>query len=73
MLLILATPTDTTEPLLMASLWEALGPLTGLTDQALHDAADDNMADDDADLPRCPHCGSCRTRFLEEYPRCGVP
>ena len=72
-LLILATPTDTTEPLLMASLWEALGPLTGLTDQALHDAADDNMADDDADLPRCPHCGSCRTRFLEEYPRFGVP
>ena len=23
--------------------------------------------------PRCPHCGSCQTRFLGEYPRYGVP
>jgi Putative transposase/Transposase zinc-binding domain len=70
-LLILATPTDTTGPLLMASLLEALGPLTQeteWTDGDHHDAADA-----DAALPRCPHCGSCRTRFLGAYPRHGVP
>jgi hypothetical protein len=76
LLLILATPTDTTGPLLMASLLEALGPLTQGTEGAdgdHHDAADADMADAGADLPRCPHCGSCRTRFLGAYPRHGVP
>jgi hypothetical protein len=52
----------------MASLLEALSQLTELTDQAL-----DEVADHDAALPRCPHCGSCQTRFLGEYPRYGVP
>ena len=67
-LLILATPADTAQPPKMASLSEALSQLTELTDQAL-----DEAADHDAALPRCPHCGSCRTRFLGEYPRFGVP
>jgi hypothetical protein len=52
----------------MASLSEALSQLTELTDQAL-----DEVADHDAALPQCPHCGSCQTRFLGEYPRFGVP
>jgi len=66
--LILATPADAAKPPKMASLSEALSQLTELTDQAL-----DQAADHDAALPRCPHCGSCRTRFLGEYPRFGVP
>ena len=33
----------------------------------------DDAADHEAVVPRCPHCGSCRTRFLSEYPRFGVP
>ena len=67
-LLTLATPADTTPPLKMTSLLEALSQLVELTDQALDQAADDDTA-----LPRCPHCGSYRTRFLGEYRRCGVP
>jgi hypothetical protein len=67
-LLILATQADTAQPLKMSGLSEALSQLTELTDQAL-----DEAADHDAALPRCPHCGSCRTRFLGEYPRFGVP
>src|SRR4051812_12411749 len=68
LLLILATPADTAGPLKMASLSEALGPLTELTDPAL-----DEVAGHDAALPRCPRCGGCRTRFLRESPRFGVP
>ena len=68
MLLILATPADTAQPPKMAGLSEAWSQLTELTDQTLDDAADHEAA-----LPRCPHCGSCRTRFLGEYPRFGVP
>ena len=67
-LLILATPADTAQPPTMAGLLEALSQLTQLTDQAL-----DEVADHDAALPRCPHCGSRQTRFLGEYPRYGVP
>ena len=67
-LLILATPADTVHSLWMAGLSEALRQLTELTDQAL-----DEVADHDAALPRCPHCDSCRTRLLGEYPRYGVP
>jgi Putative transposase/Transposase zinc-binding domain len=67
-LLILATPADITQPLRMAGLSEALSELTKLTDQALNE-----VGDHDAALPRCPHCGSCHTRFLGEYPRFGVP
>src|SRR5271157_3916631 len=67
-LLILATPADTAQPLKISSLSEALSQLTELTAQALGEAADH-----DAALPRCPHCGSCRTRFLGEYPHSAVP
>jgi hypothetical protein len=67
-LLILATPADTAQPPKMAGLAEALSSLTELTDQTLGEAADHEAAP-----PRCPHCGSCRTRFLGEYPRFGVP
>jgi hypothetical protein len=67
-LLILETPADTTEPPKLADLVEALGQLPELTDQVIHDADDDDLH-----IPRCPHCGSSRTRLLGEYPRIGVP
>ncbi len=67
-LLILATPADAAQPLRISSLSEALSELTEPADRAV-----DEAADHDAALPRCPHCGSCRTRFLGEYPRFGVP
>ena len=68
MLLILETPADTTEPLKLADLLEALGQLTEQTDQALA-----MPGTNEPDCPRCPHCGSTRTRLLGEYPRFGVP
>jgi hypothetical protein len=67
-LLILATPADTAQPLRISSLAEALSELMGLSDQA-----PDKGAAPDRALPQCPHCGSCRTRLLGEYPRFGVP
>jgi Putative transposase/Transposase zinc-binding domain len=67
LLLILGMSVDT-EQVRRMSLWEAWSELTELTDQAL-----DAAADDDAALPRCPHCGSCRTSLLGECPRSGVP
>jgi len=66
-LLILMTPADTAQPLKMTTLSEALSELTKPRDQPLDEA------DHEAALPRCPHCGSCRTRLLGEYPRFGVP
>ena len=62
------TLTDTAQPLRISSLSEALSELTEPADRAV-----DEAADHDAALPRCPHCGSCRARFLGEYPRFGVP
>ena len=67
-LLILATPADTAQPPRIVGLSETLNELTELIDQPLNE-----VADHDAALPRCPHCGSCHTRFLGEYPRSGVP
>ena len=67
-LLILETPADTAQPPKLADLLETLSQLTELTDQAL-----DEAAEHDAAQPRCPHCGSGRTRLLGEYPRLGVP
>jgi hypothetical protein len=66
--LILATPADTAQPLRMASLSEALSHLMELADRTI-----DEVSDHGAAQPRCPHCGSCHTRFLGEYPRFGVP
>jgi hypothetical protein len=68
-LLMLEAPGKNVQPRRMvASLWEALGQLTEPSDQAL-----DAGSDHDAAPPCCPHCGSCRTRLLGEYPRSGVP
>ena len=67
-LLILAPPADPARLLKVASLSEALSQPMELTDQAKSE-----MLHPDAELPRCPHCGSCRTRLLGEYPRSGGP
>ena len=67
-LLILATPADTAQPPRMASLSEALSHMLELTDRPI-----DEVSDHGAAQPRCPQCGSCRTRFLGEYRRFGIP
>jgi Putative transposase/Transposase zinc-binding domain len=67
-LLILATPADAVPPRRMVGLKDALDAPTELIDQGLLD-----VADHDATTPGCPHCGSCRTRYLGEYPRSTVP
>jgi hypothetical protein len=67
-LLILETPADTTKPLNLVDLVDAFGQPTHGTDPAWPDPQDD-----DTDRPRCPCCGSVRTRLLGEYPRCGGP
>ena len=67
-LLILATPADTAQSLRPVSLADALGGLTEPPDQPL-----EHVSDLGAAIPRCPHCGSCRTRLLGDYPRSGVP
>jgi Putative transposase len=67
-LLILATPADIAQPPSTVGFSDASSGLTEPTDQAL-----DDVADHDAAMPRCPHCGGWRTPFLGEYPRSGVP
>jgi hypothetical protein len=67
-LLILATPADVVPPRRLVGCSDALDAPTELTDQGLLD-----VADHDAATPRCPHCGSCRTRYLGEYPRSAAP
>jgi hypothetical protein len=66
--LMLETPAETTKPPNLADLLESLGQLPQPTDPASLD-----LKDDDAECPRCPCCGSVRTRLLGEYPRCGGP
>ena len=68
LLLILAAPADTVDPRWRVSLRDTLSQPIEPSDQAR-----DEGADHDAALPRCPHCGSCRTRLLGEYPRLGGP
>jgi hypothetical protein len=68
LLLVLAAPADTAQPLRRASLRDALNQLAEWSDHLL-----DEAAGHEPDLPCCPHCGSCRTRFLGEYPRLGGP
>jgi Putative transposase/Transposase zinc-binding domain len=68
LLLILATPADAVPPRRMIGFSDPLDAPTELTDQGLLD-----VADHDAATPRCPHCGSCRTRYLGEYPRSAAP
>ena len=68
-LLILEAPGKTVRPpRMIASLVEALSQFIEPSDQAL-----DAESNHDATPPRCPHCGSCRTRLLGELPRPGVP
>jgi len=67
-LLMLETPANTAQPLKISSLSEALSALMEPADRIADEAADHEPG-----LPRCPHCGSCRTRLLGEYPRFGVP
>jgi hypothetical protein len=67
-LLMLATPAVPARLLKITSLSEVLSQLVELGDQAPN-----KVVDHDAELPRCPHCGSCRTRLLGEYPRLGGP
>jgi hypothetical protein len=64
LLLMLQTPADAARPLTLADLLEASGQ---------PEPASLDFQDDDADRPRCPCCGSVRTRLLAEYPRCGGP
>ena len=68
LLLVLAAPADTAQPLRRASLRDALNQLTQWSDHLLDEGADHEPA-----LPCCPHCGSRRTRFLGEYPRLEGP
>ncbi len=67
-LLILTTPADSAPAPRSAGFSEALSGLTGQSDQPFDPASDQAAA-----TPRCPHCGSCRTRYLGDYPRSGVP
>ena len=69
LLLILEKPTDAAGPVKIADRLEALGQLADIHDRPY--TADDD--DDHHGRPRCPHCGSARTRFLAECPRPGVP
>ena len=65
LLLILQTPETVQPPKLSDLLKTLIGPIQG-TDQAIPEAAEDGS-------PRCPHCGSGRTRLIGEYRRTGVP
>jgi Putative transposase/Transposase zinc-binding domain len=68
LLLILTAPADTVLPPWRVSLRDTLSQLTEPSDQVLDEGADHDRA-----RPRCPHCGSCATRLLGEYPRLGGP
>jgi hypothetical protein len=69
LLLILQKPTDTAGPVKIADMLEALGQLAHIDDRQ-YTGDDDDHHDG---RPRCPHCGSARTRFLTECPSPGVP
>jgi Putative transposase/Transposase zinc-binding domain len=67
-LLILATPADSVRPPRLAAFSDPLSGLTESSDERL-----DQPSDHSESVPRCPHCGSCRTRKIGEYGRSGVP
>jgi hypothetical protein len=67
-LLILATPADSAPLLRPVCLADAVSGLTEPSDTPL-----DQMFDRDPAIPRCPYCASCRTQFLGDYSRFGVP
>jgi putative transposase/transposase-like zinc-binding protein len=68
LLLILEKPAEVSQPPKLADLLETLGGAAKLQDQMISDAPGG-----EAEQPRCPHCGSTRTRFLGEFPRFGIP
>jgi hypothetical protein len=68
LLLMLAAPAETAQAPPTIASSDALEAPRELTDQALERIANQAQAP-----PRCPHCGSCRTVFLGDYPRSGVP
>jgi hypothetical protein len=67
-LLTLETPANKTEPPKLADLVEALAQGEESTDGLPQASADEDEA-----TPRCPHCGSARTRLLGEWSRFGMP
>jgi hypothetical protein len=67
-LLILSTPADASQSPRLARLSDALSGLTESTDLPL-----DLMPKLGVAVPSCPHCGSCRTTFLGDYPPDGIP
>jgi hypothetical protein len=67
-LLILEQSANPTEPPRLADLLAALSHTSDDRDSAIW-----GVAKDQDSPPRCPHCGSLRTRFVGEYPRFGVP
>jgi Putative transposase/Transposase zinc-binding domain len=68
LLLILAAPAATAQAPRRIGFSDTLEGPWELTHQPL-----EQMADQAAAPPRCPHCGSCRTVFLGDYPASGVP
>jgi hypothetical protein len=68
LLLILAARDHTAQAQSRIAFSDALEGPSELIDQAL-----DQMVDQAEAPARCPHCGSCRTRFLRDIPRSGVP
>jgi hypothetical protein len=68
LLLMLATPPETAQTINCSSLSDSLGELTELIEGSL-----DQSPDTDAAPPRCPHCGSCRTSLIGDYPPLAVP
>jgi hypothetical protein len=68
LLLILAAPADSVRPPRLVAPSDLLSALPESPDQRL-----DQSSDHSESAPRCPHCGGCRTRFIGEYGRSGVP
>ncbi len=60
-LLMLEAPADAANSATLADILEALGQPPG-------SIADDVAGDEPSECPRCPHCGSTRTRLLGDFP-----
>jgi hypothetical protein len=65
LLLILEKPADTVGPVKIPDLLEAVSQLAESDDDQYTGDVDDDYPSN----PRCPHCGSTRTRLLAECPR----
>lgn len=63
-LLMLETPADAAQPVTLADLRAVLDRELGQDGPALVAGGEDAQ-----DCPRCPHCGSQKTRLLGEFPR----